>query len=200
MPVAWCLADPKIGEREIAQNLAGHARDTGALRDGMIVLCDKGLARREMERYAADQAKVLLARPDRKDEPRRYGNPGEMRQWIESVNDTSRAGLGGDLAGGGQQGQERADPVAVLGGVPEGAVRVDGVPGAPAGPGAGDVPGCLQVGHDGLDGALGDAGPGAEVPDPGSGVAGDLHQDVPVPGQQRPVAAPVVRNTHILGS
>jgi hypothetical protein len=91
MPVAWCLADPKIGEREIAQDLPGHARDTGALRDGMIVLCDKGLARREMERYAADQAKVLLVRPDRKDEPRRYGNPGGMRQWIESVKDTSRA-------------------------------------------------------------------------------------------------------------
>ena len=92
--MAWCLADPKIGEREIAQDLPGHARDTGALRDGMIVLCDKGLARREMERYAADQAKVLLARPDRKDEPRRYGNPGEMRQWIESVNDTLKGRTG----------------------------------------------------------------------------------------------------------
>ena len=77
------------------------------------------------------------------------------------------AGRGGDVAGGGQQGQERADPVSFLGGVPERAVRVDGVPGAPAGPGAGNVPGGLQVGHDGLDGALGDAGPGAEVPDPG---------------------------------
>ena len=55
MPVAWCLADPKIGEREIAAELLGHARDTGALREGMIVLADKGLAGREMERYAADQ-------------------------------------------------------------------------------------------------------------------------------------------------
>jgi len=98
--VAWCLADPKIGEREIAQDLPGHARDTGALRDGMIVLCDKGLARREMERYAAGQAKVLLVRPDRKDEPRRYGNPGGMRQWIESVNDTLKGQLDLERHGG----------------------------------------------------------------------------------------------------
>jgi hypothetical protein len=98
MPVASCLAEPKIGEREIAQELLGHARDTGALRDGMIVLCDKGLAGREMERYAADQVKVLLVRPDRKDEPRRYGNLGGMRQWIESVNDTLKGPAGSGTA------------------------------------------------------------------------------------------------------
>ena len=51
MPVAWCLADPKIGEREVAAELLGHARDTGALRDQMIVLADKGLAGREMEHW-----------------------------------------------------------------------------------------------------------------------------------------------------
>jgi DDE family transposase len=100
MPVAWCLADPKLGEREVAQELLGHARDTGALRDGMIVLADKGLAGREMERYAADQIKVLLVRPDRKDEPRRYGNLGGMRQWIESVNDTVKGQLDLERHGG----------------------------------------------------------------------------------------------------
>ena len=100
MPVAWCLADPKIGEREVAAELLGHARDIGALRDGMIVLADKGLAGREMERYAADQAKVLLVRPDRKDEPRRYGNLGGMRQWIESVNDTVKGQLDLERHGG----------------------------------------------------------------------------------------------------
>jgi hypothetical protein len=42
MPVAWCLADPKLGEREVAQDSLGHARDISALRDGMIVLADKG--------------------------------------------------------------------------------------------------------------------------------------------------------------
>jgi hypothetical protein len=30
MPVACCLADPKIGEREIAADLLDLARDTGA--------------------------------------------------------------------------------------------------------------------------------------------------------------------------
>jgi hypothetical protein len=85
MPVAWCLADPKLGEREVAAELLAHARDLGALRDGMIVLADKGLAGREMEHYAADQVKVLLARPDRQDERRRFGNLAGMRQWIEAI-------------------------------------------------------------------------------------------------------------------
>jgi hypothetical protein len=88
MPVAWCLAGPKLGERDVAAELLGHARDTGALREGMIVLADKGLAGRDIERYAASELHVLLARPDRKDEPRRFGNLGGMRQWIESVYDT----------------------------------------------------------------------------------------------------------------
>ena len=73
MPVAWCLADPKLGERDVAAELLAHARDTGALRAGMIVLADKGLAGRELERYTEDQLKVLLARPDRKDERRGSG-------------------------------------------------------------------------------------------------------------------------------
>ena len=29
MPVTWCLADPKIGEREVAAELLTSARDTG---------------------------------------------------------------------------------------------------------------------------------------------------------------------------
>ena len=33
MPVAWCLADPKLGEREVAAELFAHARDIGALRE-----------------------------------------------------------------------------------------------------------------------------------------------------------------------
>ena len=34
MPVAWCLADPKIGEREVAAELLAHAARTGALPAG----------------------------------------------------------------------------------------------------------------------------------------------------------------------
>jgi len=100
LPVAWCLADPKLGEREVAAELLGHARDTGTLRDQMIVLCDKGLAGREMERYAADQVHMLLARPDRKDERRRFGNLAGMRQWIEAIFDTLKDQLGLERHGG----------------------------------------------------------------------------------------------------
>ena len=66
----------------------------------MIVLADKGLAGREIERYAADQVKVLLARPDRKDKPHRFGSVGGMRQWIESVNDTLKSQLDLERHGG----------------------------------------------------------------------------------------------------
>jgi hypothetical protein len=100
MPVAWCLADPKIGEREVAAELLDHACETGALREGMIVLADKGLAGKEIERYAAEQVKVLLARPDRKDERRRFGNLGGMRQWVESVYDTCKDQLSLERHGG----------------------------------------------------------------------------------------------------
>lgn len=101
MPVAWCLADPKIGEREVCEELLGHARDSGALRDEMVVLADKGLAGKEMERFAADITGVLLARPDRKDEKkRRFGNLAGMRQWIEAIYDTLKDQLGLEGHGG----------------------------------------------------------------------------------------------------
>lgn len=100
MPTAWCLADPKIGEREIATELLAQARDQQALQVGMVVLTDKGLAGRAMERYAAEQVKVLLVRPDRKDEKRRFGNLAGMRQWIESVNDTLKGQLDLEQHGG----------------------------------------------------------------------------------------------------
>ena len=93
MPVAWCLADPKLGEREVAAELLAQARDQQALRAGMVELADKGLAGREMERYAADQVGVLLVRPDRRDEPRRFGTLAGVRQWIESVHDTLKGQL-----------------------------------------------------------------------------------------------------------
>lgn len=89
MPVAWCLASPRLGEREVAQELLERASEDQVLRPGMIVLADKGLAGRDIERFTADELRVLLARPDRKDEnKRRFGSLGGMRQWIESVYDT----------------------------------------------------------------------------------------------------------------
>jgi hypothetical protein len=100
MPVTWCLADPKLGERAVAAELLAHARGTGALREGMIVLADKGLAGREMESYAATEIGVLLARPDRKDERRRFGNLAGMRQWIEAIIGTLKDQLHLERHGG----------------------------------------------------------------------------------------------------
>ena len=99
MPVTWCLANPKLGEREVAQELLAHALETAAVREGMVVLTDKGLSGKGMERYCAEQVGVLLVRPDRNDEKRRFGNLAGMRQWIESVNDTLKGQL--DLEGHG---------------------------------------------------------------------------------------------------
>ena len=100
MPVSWCLAGPKIGEREAAAELPAHARHTGALPPQMIVLADKGLAGREMERYATEQIGVLLARPDRKDERRRFGNLAGRRQWIEAILGTLNGQLDLERHGG----------------------------------------------------------------------------------------------------
>ena len=115
--------------------------------------------------------------------------------WVRLWRRRARAGCGG-LAVRGEQVEERADPEAFLGGVPEQVVTVHGVPGAPAGPGAGEIARCFQVGHDDLDGPLGEADGGADVADPRGGGAGDLYQHVPVPGQQRPAAPALVSNTH----
>jgi len=30
MPLAWCLADPKLGEPEVTEELFAHARELGA--------------------------------------------------------------------------------------------------------------------------------------------------------------------------
>jgi hypothetical protein len=100
------------------------------------------------------------------------------------------------VIGLGEHREEVAYSVAFLSRVPECGVRIDGVHGAPSFPGTGQVTGRLQVGHDGLDRALGEANDGADVPDPGLGVAGDLDEYVPVAGQQCPGSAAVLRITH----
>jgi hypothetical protein len=101
MPLAWCLADPKLGEREVAEELLGHAHDHGALRQGMILLADKGLSGKELERFAADQIGVLLVHPDHTNATqRRYGNLGGMRQWIEAIYHTCKDQLNLEGHGG----------------------------------------------------------------------------------------------------
>jgi len=99
MPIAWCLANPKTGEREVCLDLLTIAVETGRLAPGTTVLADKGLAGREIEAQIAALG-VTLLRPDRRDERTRHGNLGRVRQWIESVFDTLKGQLGLERHGG----------------------------------------------------------------------------------------------------
>jgi hypothetical protein len=94
-PVAWCLASPKLGEREVAMALL----DPGSLQPGQVLIVDKGLAGAEVDEHAARLA-ALLVRPDRKDEPARFGSLRPVRQWIESIIDTLKGQLGLEQHGG----------------------------------------------------------------------------------------------------
>jgi hypothetical protein len=53
MPVAWCLANPKLGERQAAEVLLDRAARQGMLRPGMVILADKGLAGWEFDQVVA---------------------------------------------------------------------------------------------------------------------------------------------------
>ena len=93
LPISWCLASPALGEREVAQVLLDDTARQQALATGTIILADKGLAGAEFEGHVAGLG-AFLVRPDRKDEPRRFGPLGGMRQWIESVINTLKDQLG----------------------------------------------------------------------------------------------------------
>ena len=82
MPVAWCLADPKIGEREVAAELLAHAARTGALRPGLILIGDKGFAGREFEDLVTTGYGLHLVRPDRK----RRGTPARVHRLDPAVD------------------------------------------------------------------------------------------------------------------
>lgn len=93
--VAWCLADPKIGDREVAQAMLERL----PLRPGLLIMADKGYAGREFEDFVA-QLGATLVRPDRRKERRRYGKLAWIRQHIECVNDTLKGQLGLEEHGG----------------------------------------------------------------------------------------------------
>jgi DDE family transposase len=92
MPITWCLATPKLGEREVAQALLDDAARQQALAAGTIILADKGFAGHAFHQHIR-RLGAWLIRPDRKGEPRRFGSLGGMRQWIESVIDTLKEQL-----------------------------------------------------------------------------------------------------------
>jgi hypothetical protein len=93
MPVAWCLANPSQGERQVAEGLLDRAARQGVLRPGMVTLADKGLAGRGFETLVGELG-ATLARPDRADEPYRFGSLGGVRQWVEAIFDTLKDQLG----------------------------------------------------------------------------------------------------------
>ena len=66
LPVAWCLANPTTGEREVAASLLDRAARQQVLRPGLVVLADKGLAGRAFAQTVAGLDAVLV-RPDRAD-------------------------------------------------------------------------------------------------------------------------------------
>jgi hypothetical protein len=92
MPIVWCLADPKLGEREVAADLLAHACDLAALPTGVVVIGDKGFAGREFERDMTDLG-VTFVHPDRRNETRRHGNLAIIRQRIESIIQTTKRQL-----------------------------------------------------------------------------------------------------------
>lgn len=97
-PVIWGLANPKIGEREVAQALLHQ--DQHLVRPGQVIIGDKGFAGHEFEAFITDELGAHLIRPDRKDEQPRFGKLARTRQWVESVFDTLKGQLTLEQHGG----------------------------------------------------------------------------------------------------
>jgi len=88
MPIGWELAGANSGERIVAAELLDRVAVAGH-----VVIADKNFAGREFEQLMHAHGATFL-RPDRKDEPRRYGSLGAVRQWIESTFWTCKGQLG----------------------------------------------------------------------------------------------------------
>ena len=74
-------------------------RNHHLIRDGQVLLADKGFAGKEFKRLT-EQMGLRLLRPDRKDETYRNGHLGGVRQRIESVNQTLKGQLDLERHGG----------------------------------------------------------------------------------------------------
>lgn len=79
MPIRFELAPANVAERTVAAEMLARLD-----LEGYTVMADKGFAGEEFEQIMAGLGARFL-RPDRRDEPRRHGSLGPVRQWIESV-------------------------------------------------------------------------------------------------------------------
>lgn len=87
IPVAWCLAHPKLGEAEVAAELLAWAREGKTLPETVFLIGDKGFDGREWHR-AMGELDIAFARPDKKNEQFKHGSLGGIRQRIEAIIDT----------------------------------------------------------------------------------------------------------------
>ncbi|MGH2885123.1 MAG: IS982 family transposase [Solirubrobacteraceae bacterium] len=94
MPIAFELAPANTPERVVATEMLERVD-----LEGYTVLADKGFAGEEFEAQIAGLGARFL-RPDRKDEPRRNGSLGPVRQWIESTIWTCKGQLTLERHGG----------------------------------------------------------------------------------------------------
>jgi hypothetical protein len=79
MPFGFELAPADASERMVAAEVLGRVQPRG-----YTIIADKGFAGTDFEQLVLNLG-CRLIRPDRRDEPRRYGTLGGCRQWIESI-------------------------------------------------------------------------------------------------------------------
>jgi hypothetical protein len=94
MPICFELAAANLPERQVAAEMLRRVE-----LEGYTVIADKGFAGQEFAQIMASLGARFL-RPDRKDEPRRHGSLGPVRQWIESTFWTCKGQLALERHGG----------------------------------------------------------------------------------------------------
>jgi hypothetical protein len=87
MPIGFELVAANVDERRAAAEILERVPAAGH-----VIVGDKGYAGADFEALVAAHG-ARLVRPDRRDEPRRHGSLGAVRQWIESVFDTLKGQL-----------------------------------------------------------------------------------------------------------
>jgi hypothetical protein len=96
MPLMWCLANPKLDERDVMAAMLEV--DHHLVTENQVILADKGFAGADFEAFL-NTLNVHLVRPARKNVPNdRQPNTVErrllrLRQWIEAIFDTLKGQL-----------------------------------------------------------------------------------------------------------